>query len=527
MSMPRVVIDNQQVEVPAGSTILDAARKLGLDIPALCHRNGHPPLTSCMVCLVKVKDEDRVVPSCATCVEEGMQVESESDEVRALRRTGLELLLADHAGDCRAPCQHACPADMDIPSMLRHVAAGRLREAIATVRKDIALPAVLGRVCPELCEKGCRLREIGRPASVCLVKRFVADTDLVAESPYLPPCAPATGRKVAIVGAGPTGLTAAYHLLQAGHSCTVFDDQARPGGMLRTAFDEAQLPRNVLDAEIALIERLGAVLRPNMSVGRDVSLADLRDEFGAVLIVNGRLAADRKTHQTDLPGVFAAGEATRAGKLVVRSVADGKAAACCIDQFLSGAEVTGPPEPFAFHGGRPAADEVRKLAAATGHVEQMPPAGGSMMDLSPEEAEAEAGRCLHCDCGALESCKLRHYAEMYGANPKRFRGQRSALERHLQHPQIVYEPGKCIRCGLCVQITSEAREPLGLTFIGRGFDVRVAVPFDRSIAEGLQLVARRCVEACPTGALVLRPEEAGAPPQEDHDGAADPAPRDR
>ncbi|MFH1747985.1 MAG: 2Fe-2S iron-sulfur cluster-binding protein, partial [Planctomycetota bacterium] len=121
--MPRVTIDNREVEVPAGSTVLDAAEQLGIEIPTLCYLKGYAPNTTCMVCVVKREDTGRFVPACATRVEDGMRVSSATDEVRQARRTALELLLSDHVGDCRAPCQYACPFNTDIPSMLRQLGA--------------------------------------------------------------------------------------------------------------------------------------------------------------------------------------------------------------------------------------------------------------------------------------------------------------------------------------------------------------------------------------------------------------------
>ncbi|HUU21926.1 MAG TPA: 2Fe-2S iron-sulfur cluster-binding protein, partial [Phycisphaerae bacterium] len=142
--MPTIHIDNQPVEVANGATILEAAGKLGIDIPTLCYRPGCEANTSCMVCLVKVAGRNGMVPACATEAVDGMRVESETDEVRDLRRVALELLLSDHLGDCMAPCHSLCPARMNIPQMIRQIAAGELREAIETVKADIALPAVLG-----------------------------------------------------------------------------------------------------------------------------------------------------------------------------------------------------------------------------------------------------------------------------------------------------------------------------------------------------------------------------------------------
>ena len=123
---------------------------------------------------------------------------------------------------------------------------------------------------------------------------------------------------------------------------------------------------------------------------------------------------------------------------------------------------------------------------------------------SRPEASTEASRCLHCDCRSSGNCLLQHYAETYGADANRFRTDRRKFEQYLQPGGVIFEPGKCILCGICVKLTELAREPLGLTFIGRGFEVRVGAPLNHTIEEGLQKVAEECVRHCPTGALVFR-----------------------
>ena len=120
------------------------------------------------------------------------------------------------------------------------------------------------------------------------------------------------------------------------------------------------------------------------------------------------------------------------------------------------------------------------------------------------EAKGEAARCLHCDCRSAGACAFQHYAQVYAADGSRFRAARAPFEQHLQPGGVIYEPGKCILCGICVKLTEMAGEPLGLTFIGRGFNVRIATPFDGTIEAGLQKTAAECVKACPTGALSMK-----------------------
>ncbi|MCX5646252.1 MAG: FAD-dependent oxidoreductase [Phycisphaerae bacterium] len=554
--MPKITIDNREVEVAVGATVLDAAQKLGIPIPTMCYLRGHDATTSCMVCVVKLAGASGLVPACGTVARDGMRVESSSEEVREARRAALELLLSDHVGDCVGPCQMGCPAHMNIPQMIRQIAAGDLKAAIATVKQDIALPAVLGRICPAPCEKACRRKQHDEAVSICLLKRYVADVDLQSPSPYLPPRRENRGQRVAVIGAGPAGLAAAYYLQQDGFECTVFDDHDEPGGMLRCGVPETSLPRDVLAAEIAQIQKLGVTFRLGTRVGVAISMDELRRQFDAVFIGGGELKPtdaatfgvemspdgikiDSQTHATNVPGVFAGGDAVRKRRLAVRAVADGKETAESIRQYLVGgslkAEGLGdgqavgwalahaddagavgqeqdglkpilqvqPGKTFNSRMGKLEDGEMEIFLQSVSPEPRRKPSGpgGGYTD---EEARAESLRCLHCDCRKLEACLLRRHARAYDARQTRYRANRRRLVQRTEHPDVLYEPGKCIDCGICVQIASQAGEKLGLAFVGRGFDVRVAVPFDESLAEGLKVAAAQCVQACPTGALAFR-----------------------
>jgi len=525
--MPRITIDQRPVDVPTGTTILDAAGRRGIEIPTLCYRAGCAASTSCLVCSVKLAGQDRFVPACATVAVEGMQIESQTAEVHAARRAALELLLSDHTGDCLGPCQLLCPAEMDIPLMLRQIARGQLVEAIETIKRDIALPAVLGRVCPRPCEKGCRRGELDEPVAICQLKRYVADADLARREPYRPECAPDSGRRVAIVGAGPTGLAAAYYLRRLGHEVALFDENEHPGGRLRSEFSASQLPTDVLDAEIEQILRLGAAWNPGTRVGPD-QLDELVAGYDVVLVACGASGAaqaagwgleasahgiqiEKGTYRTNRPGVFAAGLAIRGRGLVVRSTADGKEAASVIDGDLSG-RPRAVTRLFSVRMGRLSAEELTLQAQAACDAPRGEPSHG---DYTPEEAAAQAARCLHCDCRDRDACRLRHYAIAYGADPGRFGRDRRPLEIVRQSGGVIFEPGKCIRCGLCIEVVAADPAALGLAFLGRGFDVRLGVPFDGSLDEALGRMARQCVAVCPTSALALESEKRKAESEEE------------
>lgn len=518
--MISITIDGKSVSALEGTTILNAAESIGIKIPTLCYLKEISPLTSCMVCVVRVNDRKNLLPACATKVEEGMVVLNDDPEVASARRTALELLLSDHVGDCIGPCQVACPAGMDIPGMIRYIDQGSFEKAIETIKKDIALPAVTGYICTAPCEKTCRRGQVDQSITIRLLKRYTAELDLSNASPFKPEVSPDQNKKVAIVGSGPAGLAVAYYLQQAGISCTVFDDREEPGGMLRYGVPKEELPREVLDKEIDQIRRLGAVFKQGARIGQDHSLKNLQETFDAVFLGPGNitendltalgldkeqlpLKVDKNSMQTTIPGVFAGGDVRRKSKLAVRSLADGKNAAESIARFLEDKEVFKPLRPFNISMGKLEPEELDQLADSNEHDAPVQSCD-QQTGLNNEQAHKETKRCLHCDCRKADSCKLRIYAEDFGARTTRYRGKRRKFTRSNDHLEVVHEPGKCISCGICVKITEKQREALGLTFIGRGFDVKVAVPFDRSIKEGLTATAREVVNACPTGALAFK-----------------------
>lgn len=540
--MPTIIIDGQSVTIPEGATLLEAARAAGIEIPTLCYREGLPAQTSCMVCVVRVDGAAKMVPSCATAVREGMVVESQSDEVLAARRMALELLLSDHLGDCLAPCQLACPAGMDIPRMIRAIVAGDVAAAVAIVQERIPLPTVLGRICPAPCEGACRRGSHDAPVSICLLKRWVGDEHLNAPEIWRPEMAPASGKRVVIVGAGPAGLSATAFLQRMGHHVTLVDERGAPGGALRQ-IPARTLPLAVLADEVATLLGADVEQRMDTRLGQDVQLDELRASFDAVLLTVGAveeadaeqlglpygrrgLEADRITHESPLTGVFIAGSAQSPSRMAVRAVAGGRGAALAIDQHLRGAEIVPERRPFNVSRGRLTAEEAALMAEDASDHGRIEPSWGAYAGFNDEEATREGLRCLHCDCRALETCRLRKLSEELQADPRKYATDRRRFTCDATHPAIIYEAGKCIACGLCVEIARRYEEPLGLTFIGRGFDIRTAVPFGESLAEGLRRAAVECAEACPTGALVVREqaEEADEDEQQRDEVADGPGP---
>ncbi len=343
--MIRLEIDGKPVEVPPGETVLAAARRLGITIPALCFLEGLEPFASCMVCLVKNEATGRLVPSCVAPAEEGMRITTGDEEVLKARRSALELLLGDHAGDCEAPCHRACPARIDVARLARCLAKRDFDGAVKVLRETVGSGEDPCAECDARCEKACRKLKLDASASLKMLVAWVQEY------------------------AGRSGA-----------------DSEKTG-----------------------------TSAPNFRV----TLGGLKEK------------------------------------------------------------------------------ELKGLAEAVSSAPRIEP-------KTEADVVAEASRCLCCDCNKALTCKLRLYADLHAVRQKRYAmGERRELVRVRQHAGVIFEPAKCIKCGICVRIAERGKEPLGLSFIGRGFDVRIGVPFDEDFSKALTTTAEECVKGCPTGALSL------------------------
>ncbi len=291
MAKVSFTLNGKKVEVEAGITILEAAEQQGIAIPTLCHDPRLKPTAACRLCLVEVEKARGPMPACTTPVTEGMVVRTKTDDLINLRRMALELILSDHYGDCIAPCKLACPAGVDVQGYIALIANGNYQEALKLIKKSLPLPLTIGRVCPRFCETKCHRNLVDGPVAIDALKRFCADYDINSDQPYVPELKPATGSKVAVVGGGPAGLSAAYYLALEGHEVTIFEANPKLGGMLRYGIPEYRLPKAILDKEIAAITNLCCQVRCNVSLGKDFTIESLKEEgYEAIFIGLGAQA---------------------------------------------------------------------------------------------------------------------------------------------------------------------------------------------------------------------------------------------
>jgi len=464
-----IKINDNEIKAEKGMTILETAEHNDIYIPRLCYHpslgssHGQKPVetifredgkyqndgsgpedgfSGCRLCLVEVKGQEGLLTSCDTVVEEGMQVDSETDAVKEARRDNLAEILRDHPhaclqcaqhegcsitqcstnvpederccpllghcelqkiaqyigikqdlskyvfkdlpkhkneplferdtnlcvsclrcvracrelrgvdalgfvfnkdkvfvgltkgsmyneSDCRfcgacievcptgaitdkdlprgekeevlVPCISNCPAGLDIPRYIRLINEGRYTEAVAVIRERLPFPGILGRVCFHPCEDECRRGELNQPMAICALKWFAADHDndslkLKAKE--------SSGKKVAIVGSGPSGLSTAYYLALSGHGVTVFESEEKIGGMLRYAIPDYRLFPDVLETELDILNKLKVEFKTNTPIGKKTTLSNLRKDFQAVFIGSGAwLSKKIPVDGSDLEGV--------------------------------------------------------------------------------------------------------------------------------------------------------------------------------------------------------------------------------
>jgi len=173
-------------------------------------------------------------------------------------------------------CQAACPSGVHAQGYVALLAAGKYREAVALIKRDTPFPAICGRVCNHPCEANCKRGLVDEPVAIAALKRFLGDWEAATGEPIVPDPAPPNGKKVAVVGGGPAGLSCAFYLALRGYGVTVYEAAERPGGMMVLGIPAYRLPREVLDTEIEALRRLGVEIRCGVRVGEDITVEDLR-----------------------------------------------------------------------------------------------------------------------------------------------------------------------------------------------------------------------------------------------------------
>ena len=673
-----IELNGKKLLVSSGRTILEVAQQEGIEIPTLCHDPRLDPYASCWICIVRVPGAKGFVPACSTKVRQGMRITTDDAEIHATRRMALELLLSNHYGDCRPPCSLACPSNIDVQGYIGLIANRRYREALELIKRDNPFPVAIGRVCPRPCEEACRRNLVDEPVAIDWLKRYVADLDLESPEGCDPPLEPKTGKRAAVVGAGPAGLSAAYYLVQEGVDVTVFEAEEKAGGMFRYGIPDYRLPQDTLDREIQTILRLGVELKTGVRIGRDIEFQQLRDDYDAVILAHGawksrglrvqgedrpgviagieflrdvalgarpdlgekvavigggntaidsartavRLGArqvnlfyrrtdvempaaaaevhealeegiqffylvapmmiqekgkglkslrlikmelgepdssgrrrpipiegsdyevevdtlitaigqysdtrflepiaglinekgylicDEPTGRTPVPGVFAAGDLVTGPDIAIRAIAGGKHAARAALAYLRGEEYRitqeflSKKEDFGELTEADFADEPR-VARQKMRVEAPERRKSNFKEIekgfTEKQALNEAERCMECGCQDVEECKLKSYAQTYGADPVHYTGE---IQRHpidQSHPFIARDPAKCILCGRCIRICLEVQGLGVLGYVNRGYKSLVTPTFSMPFGEDqLCISCGQCVSACPVGAL--------------------------
>lgn len=302
--MLNLTINGKNITVEEGTTILQAAKDNGIYIPTLCYDDAVKVYGACGLCVVEAEGIPKLLRSCSAKCSEEMVVNTESKRVVQSRKIAMELLMSAHDGDCVAPCQLNCPARTDCQGYVGLIANGEYEAALKLIKNKVSLPASIGRVCPHPCETACRRGKVDEAINIAQLKAFAADMDLNSDS-YLPEKNASTGKKIAIIGGGPAGLTAAYRLAISGHEVTVYDMMEKMGGMLRYGIPQYRLPKEVLDKEIAIIEKLGVKMINGVKLGKDFTVASLKAQNDAVIVAVGAWkSSSMRTPGEELDGIY-------------------------------------------------------------------------------------------------------------------------------------------------------------------------------------------------------------------------------
>ncbi len=348
-----------------------------------------------------------------------------------------------------SPCKTACPAHIAVQGYLKLAAQGRFREALALIKRENPFPAVCGRVCNRRCEDACTRGTIDQAVAIDEVKRFIAQQDLNAETRYIPPVVTPTlqeggfKQKIAIIGAGPAGMSCAFYLAEKGYKPTVFDKAPRPGGMMSNGIPSFRLEQDVVDAEIDILREMGVEFRCNTEIGKDITIQQLREQGYA--------------------GFYVAIGLQNGGKLAVPG-ADAKGVEAGID-FIKGINIGGPREitgnVVVIGGGNIACDVARTAVRCGANVSMYSLEGYDEMPCGPEDREEceRDGIQIHAGWGPAEI--TTENGQCTGVTFKRCTRVKNAQGRFApEYDEFVTEHMECSMVLYCIGQRVEWKELL-------------------------------------------------------------------
>jgi len=366
--------------------------------------------------------------------------------------------------ECAPPCTAACPIHVDVRTVSADIGRGDFTAALKTLKKTLPFPGIIGRICDQPCQVGCKRNEAGEAIAIADLERACAELGESTAEKLCP--SPRRKQRVAVGGGGLSGLTAAFDLAKKRYNVVVFEAQDRLGGRI-WSIPESRLPRAVIQAETGVVLELGVEVRLNTPVSAEpaegrLSLEQLQREFEAVYLAigsappaefslgfngHGRVTVDPLTYATGQSGVFAGGDmlGTQRQPSPVAAMADGRRAAISIDRYLQQVSMT------ASRSNEGAYESC--LYTNTQGVEPLPvtPMAGAGTGYSRDEAVREAQRCLQCEC--LECVKVCEYLAHYGSYPRKY------LRQIYNNLSIVMGTryankliNSCSLCGLCAEV---------------------------------------------------------------------------